>query len=53
MKVNNEKKGIFSFFFTYYGQNILMRAIFITVDLTFWLKVSVINKSKDTDHENQ
>ena len=38
---------------TQYEQKISMRANFITVDLTFRLKVLIINKSQNTHHKYQ
>ena len=51
MKITNEKKGIFSFYSLNMNKTISMRAVSITEDLMFRLKVLTINKSKDTHHE--
>ena len=49
MKITSQKKGIFSH---KYEQKISMRAISITLDSIFPLKVLVSNKSKDTHHKS-
>ena len=51
MKITNEKKGIFSFYSHNMNKKISMRAVSITEDLMFRLKVLTINKSKDTHHK--
>ena len=50
MKVINDKKSIFSQFIHIIKNK---RAIFITVDSMFLLKVLTINKSKNTRHKYQ
>ena len=47
-----EESDLFILFAKYEQKN-LMRAISITMDLTFQLKVLIINKSKNTHHKYQ
>ena len=57
MKITSEKKGISSRSIhtvsTKVKTKISLRAISITMDSIFQLKVSVINKIKDTHHKYQ
>ena len=53
MKVTNERKGIFSCYSHNMNEINSMRAIFITVNLMFLLKVFIVNKNKDTHHKYQ
>ena len=53
MKIITEEKGPFHFLLTLYEQKASIRAISITMDSVFPLKVLVINKSKDTHHKYQ
>ena len=53
IKITSEKNGTFSHFIHIDEQKILIRAISITMDSMFPLKVLVINKSKDTHHKYQ
>ena len=50
MKITSEKKGIFLHFIHMIWTKNFNKIISITMDSMFPLKVSVINKSKDTHH---
>ena len=48
MKITNEKRGIFAHFIHTLRKQNSVRAISITMDSMFPLKVLIINKSEDT-----